>query len=42
MDEVLDVRVVYRFKPVTPFISNFASPDGFFYLTVDTLGIALY
>jgi len=42
-DQALDVRVVYKFTPVTPLISNLATATGgFFYLTTDTLGLELY
>ncbi len=41
-DHAVDVRVVYKLAPVTPFIGTFASPDGFFYLTIDSLGLELY
>jgi len=39
--QALQVRVVYKFAPLTPFIANF-SPGGAFYLTSDTLGLELY
>ncbi len=38
----LDVRVVYKFTPITPVIAQFAGAGGSFYLTVDTLGPELY
>lgn len=37
----LVVRVVYKFTPVTPFISNF-STGGSFYLIRETVGLELY
>ncbi len=38
----LDVRVVYKFIPVTPLVANLAGSAGLLYLTVDTYGLELY
>jgi Flp pilus assembly protein TadG len=40
--QVLDVRVVYKFVPATPWITNFTSDGKAFYLTVDEYGLELY
>ncbi len=41
-DQGLQVRVVYKFVPVTPLISNLTGAFGAFYLTSDTGGLQLY
>jgi len=40
-DYLLDVRVVYRFSPITPLVSNL-SPGGVFYLTAETMSLQHY
>jgi Flp pilus assembly protein TadG len=42
LDQGVEVLTVYRFKPATPIISNFAGPSGTFYLGADTVGLELY
>jgi Flp pilus assembly protein TadG len=41
-NQVLDVRVVYKFVPATPMIAAFAGNGSAFYLTVDEYGLELY
>jgi Flp pilus assembly protein TadG len=41
-NQVLDVRVVYRFAPTTPMIAKFTQDGSAFYLTVDEFGLELY
>lgn len=42
VNQVLDVRVVYKFVPATPMITKFTSDGTAFYLTVDEYGLELY
>ena len=42
VDQGVEVLTVYRFKPATPIISNFAGSSGTFYLGADTVGLELY
>jgi Flp pilus assembly protein TadG len=42
VDQAVEVLVVYKFTPATPFIANFAGPSGSYYLPGDTLGLQLY
>jgi len=41
-NQVLDVRVVYRFVPATPLITAFTKDGKAFYLTVDEYALELY
>jgi Flp pilus assembly protein TadG len=41
-NQVLDVRVVYKFAPATPIIATFTGNGTAFYLTVDEYGLELY
>lgn len=41
-NQVLDVRVVYKFVPTTPMIANFTMDGQAFYLVVDEFGLELY
>ena len=41
-NQVLDVRVVYKFVPSTPMIANFTMDGQAFYLVVDEFGLELY
>jgi Flp pilus assembly protein TadG len=41
-NQVLDVRVVYKFVPATPMIAAFTGNGTAFYLTVDEYGLELY
>jgi Flp pilus assembly protein TadG len=42
-DQAVEVLVVYKFAPATPFIANFTpGGGGFFFLPGDTLGLQLY
>jgi hypothetical protein len=40
-DQAVEVLVVYKYSPATPFISNFAN-NGSFYLPGDTIALQLY
>lgn len=41
-NQVVDVRVVYKFVPATPIIATFTGNGTAFYLTVDEYGLELY
>ncbi len=41
-DQALQVRVVYKFTPVTPLVASLTGSNGVFYLTSDTSGLELY
>lgn len=41
-NQVLDMRVVYKFVPATPIIATFTGDGKAFYLTVDEYGLELY
>lgn len=41
-NQMLDVRVVYKFAPTTPMIANFTMDGQAFYLVVDEFGLELY
>jgi len=41
-DQALQVRVVYKFTPVTPLVASLTGNNGVFYLTSDATALELY